>query len=213
MTEVKVRGLEIRELAPGLLDDYLYFFDKVAFADFPWWSGCFCLFFVDPEDDGNSAPETIPIRRPKATEFVRAGRIQGLLAYVGGKPVGWCNAAPRATYATTGHRSTGRVARASADPAEPAGSTVCFIVGAEQRGKGIASVLLDAACEKFRRMGLTIAEGYPSTAPPTGPYAAQTPWSAHNYHGPVAMYEKAGFRLHKQFDTWAVYRKYLVEAR
>lgn len=207
-----MQSLAIKEVTPDLLDDYLYFFDHVAFVDFPWWSGCYCLFFCDPEDDGNSSPETIPIRRPKAIELVRAGRIQGLLAYIDGGPVGWCNAAPRATYATTGRRAGGRVSLAIDDPNEPVGSTVCFVVGAQHRGKGIATALLAAALEKFRRIGLTVAEGYPNTAPPTGPYAAETPSSAHNYHGPLEIYLKAGFSVHKRLERFAVVRRSLIEA-
>lgn len=200
--------MEIKELTTDLLDDYLYFFDKVAFADFPWWSGCMCTFFNDPGHDGNSLPETIPIRRPIAIDFVERGITRGFLAYADGKPIGWCNAAPRASY-----RAPRRIAQAIDDPKEPVGSTVCFIVGAEHRGTGVATALLHAALETFRRQGLTIAEGYPVTAPPAGPYAKETPWTAHNYHGPVAMYERAGFRLHKQLDGWAVYRRPLLEDR
>lgn len=209
MAEPKVRGLEIRELTPELLDDYLYFFDTVAFADFRWWSACYCRFFQDPSDpDGDSSPRMKDRHRALARELVLNGQTEGFLAYVDGKPVGWCNAAPRASY-----RMPRRIAKAIDDPNEPVGSTVCFIVGAEHRGRGVASALLQAALARFRRLGLRYAEGYPNTGAPTGPYAADIPWSAHHYHGPVSMYEKASFRLHKQFDTWAVYRRSLVEGR
>ncbi len=195
-------NLEIRELSPALLDDWLGFFDHDAFADFPWWSGCFCTFFNDPQHDGDSSPATIPVRRPKAVELVRSGRTQGLLAYADGKMIGWCNAAPRESYV-----APRRIAQAIDDPTERVGSTVCFIVTPSYRGKGVASTLIDAACETFRRQGLTVAEGYPSTAPPSGPYADQTPWSAHNYCGPLSMYLKAGYAIHKQLARFAVVRK------
>jgi GNAT superfamily N-acetyltransferase len=197
-----IAGLEIRELTPEILDDYLRFFDRDAFADFPWWSGCYCTFYNDPSHDGDSSPATIPIRRPKAIDLVKSGRTQGLLAYSDGEPIGWVNAAPRSSYLALRD-----YAQAVEDPSEPVGATMCFIVAAPYRGKGVASALLDAACEKFRRQALRIAEGYPVTAPPRGPYAAETPSSAHNYHGPLQMYVQAGFRLHRQFERWAVMRK------
>lgn len=203
MAEPVVRALAIRELAPDLLEDYLYFFDHVAFADFPWWSACYCRFHRDPEDTtGDSSPKMRERHRALASELVRSGAQQGFLAYIEGKPVGWCNAAPRASY--TAPR---RMAQAINDPNEPVGSTVCFIIGAEHRGRGIATALLGAALDKFKRLGLPVAEGYPNTAPPSGPYAKETPWSAHNYHGPLEMYLKASYRIHRQLETFAVVRK------
>ena len=34
--------LVIKELSPSLRDDFLLFFDHVAFADNPDWSDCYC---------------------------------------------------------------------------------------------------------------------------------------------------------------------------
>jgi hypothetical protein len=41
--------VEVRELRPELLDDYLRFFDQDAFTDFPEWSGCYCGFYDTPQ--------------------------------------------------------------------------------------------------------------------------------------------------------------------
>lgn len=195
----------IRELGPALLEDYLAFFDNDAFADFPWWSACYCRFWDDPTDpEGDSSPERRDRYRALVTELVRNGRQQGLLAYIDGKVVGWCNAKARLGYAMPR-----RIERTPADDAARVGSVVCFIVAKDFRGKGIATALLDAACEKFRREGLAIAEAYPTTAPPSGPYADQIPWSAHHHTGPLEMYRKAGFTQHRQLERFAVVRKAL----
>lgn len=37
--------LDIRPLTPEMLDDYLNFFDNVAFTDHPDWSQCYCMHF------------------------------------------------------------------------------------------------------------------------------------------------------------------------
>lgn len=199
-----VTGLEIRELTPTRLDDYLHFFDEVAFKDFPWWSSCYCRWLNDPSDpQGDSRPEMRDHHRGLAIDLVKEGRLQGLLAYRDGGPVGWVNAAPRASY-----RMPRRIAKVIEDESEPVGSVTCFIVGAGQRRHGVASVLLEAACERFRRLGLQVAEGYPNTAPPpTEPY--EIPWTAHNHWGPVAMFEQAGFQLYRTVDDppFAVYRR------
>jgi GNAT superfamily N-acetyltransferase len=198
-------SLAIRELAPEMLDDYLAFFDSDAFADFPWWSACYCRFWDDPSDtEGDSSPEHRDRYRALVTDLVRSGQQQGLLAYSDGKVVGWCNAKAR-----VGYTMPRRIEKARADDAAVVGSVVCFIVAKDSRGKGIASVLLDAACDKFRRDGLAIAEAYPSTAPPSGPYADQIPWSAHHHTGPLEMYRKAGFTVHQQLERFAVVRKAL----
>ena len=171
--------MDIRELAPLLLDDYLAFFDHGAFADFPWWSACYCRFWDDRVDiEGDSSAGHRDDYRALVTDLIRKGQQQGLLAYVDGKVVGWCNAKAR-----LGYTMPRRIEKAPADDAARVGSVVCFIVAKDFRGRGIASAMLDAACEKFRREGLAIAEAYPTTAPPSGPYADQIPWSAHNHTG------------------------------
>ena len=197
--------LEIRALAPALLDDYLTFFDRDAFADFPWWSACYCRFWDDPSDpEGESGPERRERYRALVTDLIQSGRHRGLLAYVDGKVVGWCNAKARLAYTMPR-----RIAQTPASDAERVGSTVCFMVAKDHRGKGVASAMLDAACASFRREGLRIAEGYPTTAPPSGPYADQIPWTAHHHTGPLEMYLRAGFAVSAQFERFAVVRKQL----
>jgi hypothetical protein len=37
--------LVVKELVPSLRDDFLLFFDHVAFADNPDWSDCYCSLY------------------------------------------------------------------------------------------------------------------------------------------------------------------------
>ncbi len=195
--------LEIRELVPALLDDYLAFFDHDAFADFPWWSACYCRFWDDPSDpEGESGSDRRERYRSLVTQLIQSGRHRGFLAYADGRVVGWCNAKARLAYTMPR-----RIAQTPTSDADRVGSTVCFIVAKDHRGKGVASALLDAACASFRRDGLSIAEGYPTTAPASGPYADQIPWSAHHHTGPLEMYLRAGFAVSAQFERFAVVRK------
>jgi len=200
-----VNALETRELTPALLDNYLAFFDRDAFADFPWWSACYCRFWNDPDDpEGDSRPEKRDRHRALAADLVLRGQTRGILAYADGRVVGWCNAAARASFL-----APRRIARIDPDRAELVGSTVCFIVAAPYRGQGVATAMLVAACDAFRAQGLRYAEGYPNTKPPTGPYADQTPSSAHNHLGPLDMYLANGFAVVKELETFAVVRKAL----
>jgi hypothetical protein len=38
-------NIEIKALEPPLIDDFLYFFDEIGFADNPNWSSCYCQYY------------------------------------------------------------------------------------------------------------------------------------------------------------------------
>lgn len=193
--------IEIRELKPSLVPDYLSFFDK-AFSDFPDWAGCYCGFYDTLGADWDASAEAIVEHRAARSALISAGKAQGLLAYIDSKPVGWCNAQPRANFA---NMRSYRVALT--DPSESVGSIMCFIVAPEYRGKGVCTALLRAACDKFRRDGLQIAEGYPTTN--SQKRFGKIPWAEANYKGPLNVYLKNGFEIHKQFERFAIVRKSL----
>lgn len=90
-----MNSLIIRELTPELIEDFLAFFDRDAFADNPDWSACYCYWyhFVGPDQEWDD--RTGADNRAVMSDLIRRGQAQGLLAYVDGRPVGWCHAAPR----------------------------------------------------------------------------------------------------------------------
>jgi GNAT superfamily N-acetyltransferase len=197
-----MENVEIRELEPALLEDYLTFFDQVAFADNPWWSHCYCTFYHrDYADVWPIPPELKRQNREFKAELIRSGQAPGFLAFADGRAIGWCNAGPRAQYQNLRH-----IDAAIENRDEAVGSILCFVIAADHRSQGVATALLAAACAKFRRDGLAIAEGYPSVEFP----ASQVPMSARNYHGPLEMYLKAGFEIHRRIEHWAVVRKSLT---
>ncbi len=196
------RKVDVRELTPELLDDYLRFFDKDAFTDFPEWSDCYCGFYDTPGDDWDASAKARPAHRAARAERIRSGKAHGLLAISGGRVVGWCNAQPRSSFL-----NMRRYAAAIDNPSEPVGSIMCFLVAPGHRGKGVGSALLNAACDKFRRDKLQVAEGYPTTNPVKR--AWEIPWAEENYKGSLNMYLKAGFKVHRQLERFAIVRKQL----
>ena len=74
---------------------------------------------------------------------------------------------------------------------------------------GVATALLESACASFKRSGLLYAEGYPRTKPANLDNPYNIPEDHLNYYGPLQMYVKAGFRIHRQFDKFASVRKKL----
>jgi GNAT superfamily N-acetyltransferase len=198
----QARKVEVRDLTPELLDDYLKFFDKDAFTDFPEWSGCYCGFYDTPGDNWDASAKAGPAHRVARAERIRSGKAHGLLAIADGRVVGWCNAQPRSSFLNMRRYTT-----AIDDPAEPVGSIMCFLVAPGYRGKGVGTALLSVACDKFRRDDLEIAEGYPTTNPVKRTW--ETPWAEENYKGSLNMYLKAGFKIHRQLERFAIVRKQL----
>ena len=190
--------LDIRRLSPELVDDYLYFFDNVAFADHPDWSQCYCLaFHFEPTWDAEDSELENPWRE-RAVQFVREGKVQGYLAYSESKVVGWCNTNDKKNYAALKVNVKPELWEESED--KKVKSVVCFLVAPAMRGKGIATKLLERVCADAEADGYDFIEAYP----PSGKcdmYAA--------HHGTVALFEKCGFAIHKQLNNDCVMRKYL----
>ncbi len=80
--------IDVRELKPELLQDYLRFFDQ-AFSDFPHWAGCYCGFYDTPGNDWDPTAKAGPEHRVARSQQISSGKAQGLLAYIDGTPVGW----------------------------------------------------------------------------------------------------------------------------
>lgn len=182
---------DIRELSPDLLQDYLNFFDHDAFADNPRWASCYCYFPHAPHALGNWDVNATQQNRAAVSARIRAGQMRGYLAYVDGKVVGWCNAAPRSEMTILDDEPQ----------QEKIGSIVCFVIAKPFRGKRVATRLLQAACDGFRDQGLRVAEAYPR---------AQAESEASNPRGPLAMYLAAGFERVRESDGSVIVRKALL---
>ena len=180
--------LVVKELTSSLRDDFLHFFDTVAFADNPDWSDCYCSAY-------HFANKGKAESRREASSHIDEDRMHGFLAYDNGKPVGWCNAAPRSSYP-----GVQWLMGPGPDKWEKVGSIVCFVIASSHRNRGVASQLLNAACKKFSQRGLEFAEAYPVKKPQS---------AAYNFPGPLSMYLKSGFTTHRDADWYLVVRKRL----
>jgi GNAT superfamily N-acetyltransferase len=173
-------ALQIRRLSPELLPDFLAFFEGEAFADNPRWDSCFCQFLYVDHDKVTWSERSAEQNRGAACERICSGRMQGLLAYRDGQPIGWCNAAPRT------------LLDAFVNEADPdfdrIGQITCFVVAKAHRRTGVATALLDAACAMLQDQGLTIAEASP---------LAEADSDAKAHYGPLRMYLDAGFQVHR----------------
>ncbi|GIH28774.1 N-acetyltransferase [Acrocarpospora phusangensis] len=144
--------------------------------------GCWCMFWRLPNKElmASSADEN----RERLRDLISRGGPVGLIAYLGGEPVGWCTVGPRTGYA----RVERTKAIAPADPADPAvWSVPCFFVRRDHRRTGVASTLVRAAVEYAREQGARMIEGYP---------VAHTKHSAAVLStGTVGVFTDAGFAV------------------
>jgi len=143
-------------------------------------AGCWCMW---PRLRGGEFRRNMGEPNRRAFQrIVRAGEEPGLLAYVGGEPVGWLALAPRSTYPRLEHS---RILKPIDD--QPVWSVVCFFVAKEQRRQGMSVRLLEAAARHARDRGAVMIEGYP-VEPRSGKTADAFAWT-----GLAATFRAAGF--------------------
>jgi GNAT superfamily N-acetyltransferase/uncharacterized protein YndB with AHSA1/START domain len=186
----------IRDVTPDRIADYEDFFDHHAFRDFPAWQSCYCMETHHTQDGGAWSERTGADNRGDMIKGIEHGQVTGLLAYVDGKPVGWCNYGESTRLAGLVHK----LGLEAADH-DGVGSVACFVIAAPYRGHGIAARLLDEAIDRLRSRGLRSVEAYPSRV-------GDSPQG--NYRGPLAMYLRAGFAPHRETDRYLIVRKALV---
>lgn len=187
--------VDIRPLTPARLEDFLLFFDREGFSDNPFWASCYCMEAHSPELAGEWTPGEAARNRAKKSALIRAGEARGYLAYVGGRPIGWCHAAPRTSLAGLMANEEFHV-----DDPDGVGAIYCFVIAPPYRRQGLAARLLAEAVEGFRAGGLRIAEGYPRQ---------ETRTTAGGYHGTLEMFEAAGFERHVETPYHIIVRKTL----
>jgi ribosomal protein S18 acetylase RimI-like enzyme len=181
--------ITIKPLVPALADEYLKFFDGPAFSDNPEWAGCYCCFYhiCSPQWEERSGEQN----REFAREAIERRALNGYLAFIDNEPVGWVNAGARENYA-----------RLAGEPL-PGGSNicsvVCFTISPLCRRQGIAAKLLQAVTDGARGK-YDYIEAYPLKGEQT---------AAFHYHGPLAMYENAGFEKTGETEEYYIVRRKL----
>jgi GNAT superfamily N-acetyltransferase len=187
-----IGAVDIVPISADRVDDVLSFFDHDAFADNPQWASCYCMAHHVPggetgEEWGGRSWED---NRRDLAERIRSGTTKGVLAYEGGRLVGWCNASKRCEYPD--------YVRGSDD--ETTGVVTCFAIAPSHRGHGMARRLLDAAVERFSEDGVTAVEGHPAND-------VSRPGSA--YRGTIPLFREHGFDIVHEGERTTVLRREL----
>lgn len=195
-------NIEIKKLTPDLVDDYVRFFDETPHDDNKDEHKCYCVCWCSAdhriETDFSSAEK----RRNLAIQYVRSGIIQGYLAYVGGRAVGWCNANTKSDCLNciSWLRFMQPVNAAVTDKNIKVKSVFCFVIAPEMRRKGVARLLLDRVCEDAAKDGFDVVEAYPNKE-----FAA----AARDFMGPRKLFEDNGFAVCCEVENKIIMRKQL----
>ena len=182
----------VRPLQPALGEAWLQFFDHVAFADNPRWASCYCQFPTIDHDTVRWADRGAAENRDRACQRIAQGREQGMLALdsASGAVVGWCHAGP--------WRATTIMDEAPEPLADRLGAITCFVVAPAWRGRGVATALLEGACQALRAAGCVAVDAWARPA-------AADPAALHT--GPMSMYQAAGFVPLREADgAWLMRR-------
>ena len=169
--------VEIRPLTPAELDDFLGFMEGSAFETNPQWAGCYCQFYLNQEQP--SPEQRFVENRKTACERINTKTMQGYLAYEGDDVIGWVAANKANNFV------------ALPPTGEDVARVLCFIVGAEHQGKGIATELLAFAIEDLKAKGFKSIEAAP---------VASDEFAAWGYRGKLSTFLKAGFEAGPMID-------------
>jgi GNAT superfamily N-acetyltransferase len=167
--------LRIHPLTPGRWEDFVRLFGKHGAC-----GGCWCMWWRESRAEFEKKQGAGNRRAMK--RIVDSGGVPGILAYAAGEPAGWISVAPREKYPSLERsRTLKRIDE------RKVWSIVCFFVGREYRGKGIALPLIRAAVAYAKRKGAKVVEAYP-TLPGKDRLA---PVSV--YMGVPSVFKRAGF--------------------
>jgi GNAT superfamily N-acetyltransferase len=187
--------ITIKKLNKDLLNDFLHYFNDIAFVDHKEWSNCFCTHFHWGEKEEQLLKEGKVEDGNYAIKLINDGKMQGYMAYETNNVVGWCNANDKVNFSRLIDR---KELWDNNERDIKIKSIVCFLIAPEMRGKGIATKILEQICKDAEKNGYKYIEAYPH----------QNEKNVYmNHYGPYSMYEKAGFKKIKQFEHDCIVRK------
>ena len=182
---------KIYPISKDNINDFLYFFDNIAFSDHKEWEGCYCVFYHILENDKQID------RRELAIELIKQNKLCGYLVYLNDSVVGWCNVSDKESYPLL---VSDKTLWDEKENDKKIKSIVCFTIAPSMRSKGIATQLLTRICSDAKNENYDFIEGYP---------IKKSKDNFHHYRGPVNLYKKFDFELYKEFPDDYIYRKYL----
>ena len=176
-----MENLRIQPLTPELIADFTALFGPQGAC-----YGCWCTYFrLRPKERQAMGGDE---KREVMLDRIRNGPPPGLLAYDGGRPVGWMQIGPRADVPEW--NNPGRVSTPLPDgPADDprVWAISCFFFHAKTRGHGLSHPMLAAGIAFARQNGARLLEAAPMDR-------AKQSKSVGLFVGSTSVFLKAGFR-------------------
>jgi len=142
--------------------------------------GCWCMLWRTT--NAQFEKQKGPGNKRAMKGVITAGRVPGVIAYSGSRPIGWCSVGPRTDFIRL---ENSRVLKKVDD--QPVWSITCLFIAKDYRKMGVSSQLIDAAAKYAARRGARIIEAYPFD-PLKGKQPDPFVWT-----GLLSAYRKAGF--------------------
>jgi len=183
--------IEIKPLTKDLKDDYLYLFDNMIHKENPDWSKCYCNdyhFLGDVETCTRENSREMIINR------INVNELQGYLVFENNKPIGWCNANNRLNY-----QRLLRDFDLIDNPEDKVCSVVCFLIHPDYRRQGVSQKILEKIIVDYSNTDYGYLEAYPRKGKS----------GENNFKGPMELYKRNDFQVHKEYDNYYVMRKKL----
>jgi GNAT superfamily N-acetyltransferase len=171
----KDRPLTFQALTAGLWDDL-----QAVLGARGGHNGCWCMRWRLPRPEFERRRGDANRRALRAG--IVAGRIGGVLAYLDGRPVGWCAIGPRTCFPVLD--DTDILARVDGQSVWSIG---CCYLARGARRLGYLSALIEAAVDYAANSGAEIVEAYP-LAPRTPRVPVAAAWT-----GFESAYREVGF--------------------
>ncbi|AYG04585.1 GNAT family N-acetyltransferase [Gryllotalpicola protaetiae] len=154
--------------------------------------GCQCQWFKVPAKQFGVVPwQELEQRQRELTHCGEptAKHTTGLVAYLGGEPVGWVAVEPRINYVRMQTQRIPWLGRDEDKADAGVWAVSCFVTRVGFRGRGLMAELAAAAAGFARDRGASAAEGYPLVLKP----GERLGWGE-LYVGAVSAFAAAGFR-------------------
>lgn len=185
--------IQFQKLTPQMADEFLHYFENDAFPENDPRSSCYCLeSHLSNESEYTSAE----VRRGKAKELIHQGIMTGYLIYDENRIIGWCNAGDKMDYLPICKNNEFQT-----DDCKKGKIKIlyCIDIAPDYQGKGIANLVMEKFLSDAKEEGYSYVEGYPFV---DENYIYQ-------YHAPIRLYKKYGFKLYAQKSYFYIMRKTL----
>lgn len=159
--------------------------------------GCWCMSWRLKKSDFERQKG---IENKNAMEkLVEENQFIGVLAYIDGKPMGWCAVAPRDVYVRL---ENSRVLKRI--DSQPVWSITCLYIEKSYRRQGLSTELIKGAINYCKLNGVKIIEAYPVI-----PYSNKVP-DPFIWTGTPSAFEEAGFVVAERRSKWKPMMRYYL---